>query len=251
MASYKEVPRDQKMSGDAPDGAAGAASNSAPSEQDRNYDRKETTAPAHHDSDDEPSPTHSLRMVDHYVTGRSLPTPPVMLRGREVLLAIGVFFLFSVSVGLFVVMVKDYMDRGETKCPKGNTTTCKPEPKPDTTCLTGECVEKAAFMLQLMNRSAEPCDDFWNYACGSWFARTSIPESFKSWGVGQDVEKRIKAIVRRLIERPIARETPESSERKAKTLYRACMNVKAIDRAGKTALQTIIDDLGGWAVVGR
>jgi len=245
MASYKEVPRDQKMSADAPDGAAGTASNSAPSERDRNYDRKETTAPANHDSDDEPSPTHSLRMVDHYVTGRSLPTPPVMLRGREVLLAIGVFFLFSVSVGLFVVMVKDYMDPSKRACAKGDTAPCQPD-----TCLTAPCVEKAAFMLQLMNKSAEPCDDFWNYACGGWLARTSIPESFKSWGVGQGVEKRIKAIVRQLIERPIARDTPGSSERKAKTLYRACMNVKAIDRAGKTSLETIINDLGGWAVVG-
>ena len=215
MASYNEVPRDQPAPSDAPDGAAGAASNSAPNERDMNYEIKQS--------------------------------PSVMLRGREVLLAIGVFFLFSVSVGLFVFMVKNYIEPKDNNdgCSAGDKPTCPPD-----LCLTEQCIEKAAFMLQLMNKSAPPCDDFWNYACGGWLARSVIPESYKSWGVGHDVDKRIKGIVRTLIERPIVRHSPGSSERKAKTLYRACMDVKAIDRAGKAPLERIIHELGGWAILG-
>ena len=238
MASYREVPCDEHVSNESPDGAA---TTSVHGKKVLNHDRKPTPVVVTMSSDGEASQTRSMLMVDRYLAKRSPQTPPIVLRGREVLLAIGVFFLFSVSVGLFVMMVKNTgSNYGGEQC-----ATCARH-----VCLTEECVEKAAFMMRLMNKSASPCDDFWNYACGGWLASNTIPESHKSWGVGRDVEKRIATIVRKLIEEPIVHNALTSSERKAKTLYRACMNIKAVDRAGNEPLQTIIADVGGWAATG-
>lgn len=39
---------------------------------------------------------------------------------------------------------------------------------PTATCLTSTCVQTAAYILGAMNTSANPCEDFYEYACGNW-----------------------------------------------------------------------------------
>lgn len=35
-------------------------------------------------------------------------------------------------------------------------------------CLTTECVKTASDLLQDMNLTADPCDDFHEFTCGNW-----------------------------------------------------------------------------------
>lgn len=49
-------------------------------------------------------------------------------------------------------------------------------------CLTPECVTIASSLLTTMDRSINPCDDFYEYACGGWIKTHPIPSGHARWG---------------------------------------------------------------------
>ena len=46
----------------------------------------------------------------------------------------------------------------------------------DEVCLTEACVINAANILKQMDRSVDPCDDFYSFACGGYVQDTVLPE---------------------------------------------------------------------------
>lgn len=42
-------------------------------------------------------------------------------------------------------------------------------------CVTADCVKVASVMLRAMDTTADPCEDFYQYACGSWIKQNAIP----------------------------------------------------------------------------
>ena len=64
-----------------------------------------------------------------------------------------------------------------------HTSTVLPSPSPspsptptNTVCMTESCVTLAALVLDNMDRSIDPCDDFYNFTCGGWEATNIVPE---------------------------------------------------------------------------
>ena len=43
-------------------------------------------------------------------------------------------------------------------------------------CLTESCVKTAARLLHQMDRTADPCQDFYQFACGGFLKDTVLPE---------------------------------------------------------------------------
>ncbi|MGH8219438.1 MAG: M13 family metallopeptidase [Steroidobacteraceae bacterium] len=84
-----------------------------------------------------------------------------------------------------------------------------------------------------MDRSADPCEDLYTYACGGWEKANPIPSDQSSWSVyGKltiDVRRYLWGVLQE-VSRPIATRTPE--EQKLGDYFAACMNVASIERAG-------------------
>lgn len=59
----------------------------------------------------------------------------------------------------------------------------------NSTCLTPECIRLAASYLNNMNRDANPCEDFYEFACGKYATRKVIAEHEKKVTVLSEMKK--------------------------------------------------------------
>uniref|UniRef100_A0A670IL80 Membrane metalloendopeptidase like 1 n=1 Tax=Podarcis muralis TaxID=64176 RepID=A0A670IL80_PODMU len=73
-----------------------------------------------------------------------------------------------------------------------------------------------------MDPTAEPCQNFYQYACGGWLSRHVIPETSSRYNIFDTLRDELEIILKGVLE------TPEQEDReafqKAKMLYRSCMN---------------------------
>lgn len=114
-----------------------------------------------------------------------------------------------------------------------------------TTCVTEGCINAAYHIFHSMNRSVDPCENFYEYACGGWVENNPIPESKSFWGVYSVLEEDNERIVKQLL---TGSSLTSEATQKAKTFYDACMDESTINKVGSQPLLDIINRLGGWNV---
>ena len=93
----------------------------------------------------------------------------------------------------------------------------------DWTCLTPACVHSASKMLEQMDMSIEPCDDFYNFACGNFVKETNIPDEKVSVNTFSVIGDKLQEQLRNLVSDPV-NENEAEPFKLAKYVYRACMN---------------------------
>jgi len=56
--------------------------------------------------------------------------------------------------------------------------------------------------VEALDRKADPCVDFYQFACGGWVAKNPVPADRRSYGRITEVQERNLAILRRILETP-------------------------------------------------
>ncbi|KAG7317491.1 hypothetical protein KOW79_018526 [Hemibagrus wyckioides] len=117
-------------------------------------------------------------------------------------------------------------------------------------CLTTECIEAAGSILSKLDPSINPCDDFYQYACGGWLREHPIPEDSSSYGIYPWLRQNVDLKIKELLEQPTADGDIEAVK-KAKILYRSCMNETAIELVdSKPLLKELKKREFRWPVLG-
>ncbi|CAG9759483.1 unnamed protein product [Ceutorhynchus assimilis] len=114
-------------------------------------------------------------------------------------------------------------------------------------CLTEECVRTASSLLSAMDHMADPCIDFFQYACGTWNRKHVIPEDRSSISTFEVMADQLQVILKGVLEEPLTLEDNDAT-RKAKTFYNTCMDIFQIRKLGDEPLRTVLDSLGGWPI---
>ena len=53
----------------------------------------------------------------------------------------------------------------------------------DRKCEQKECINTASYIMTNINETADPCTDFYEYACGSWLDLNKMPANQYSYSV--------------------------------------------------------------------
>ncbi|KAK9717796.1 Peptidase family M13 [Popillia japonica] len=117
-------------------------------------------------------------------------------------------------------------------------------------CLTEECVRTASSLLSAMDHAADPCVDFFQYACGTWNKKNIIPEDRSSISTFEVMADQLQIILKGVLEEPINSNDNEATI-KAKTFYNTCIDIVQIRRIGDAPLVNVLTSLGGWPVTQR
>src|SRR5258706_15920861 len=89
-----------------------------------------------------------------------------------------------------------------------------------------------------MDRSADPCTDFYQFACGGWIQANPIPADHASWGRGNELDERNKAAIKSLLDE--AARGADAGARKLGEFYASCMDEAAVERAGTAPLRALL-----------
>lgn len=97
--------------------------------------------------------------------------------------------------------------------------------------------------LSGMNRSIPPQQDFYNYANGKWWSRSSIPPERQSWGVFDQLHERNLKILHEILDRAARSRTAgaEAPMEKLGRFYRSAMDTRQIEREGIAPLRPELD----------
>ncbi|VDC06015.1 unnamed protein product [Peniophora sp. CBMAI 1063] len=185
----------------------------------------------------------------------------------QLLLILTLFFLIvsSIFIGLFAgaeTRLKATPEGGSVTVTSTITvpttiiaTTAVPAPGPTAppekpaSCLTADCVKLAASLLESMDTTQDPCENFYDYAAGGWLRSHPLPADKGRYGQFASLSNENLAIVRDILdaespsalaETALVADDEKRLLNKLRDLYESCMDEDTLAKFGDLPLREVV-----------
>lgn len=112
-------------------------------------------------------------------------------------------------------------------------------------CLTPACVQAANNARQLMDPSVDPCDNFYDYACGRSIKYAKTPRNNGNIGSLKVIAEKVDTELLDLIQAPIDLIDTKPTAM-AKQYFSDCMDVETREAVGSKPWLELVRQMGGW-----
>jgi putative endopeptidase len=98
------------------------------------------------------------------------------------------------------------------------------------------------FSIDTIDKSVDPCVDFYEYACGNWIKNSEIPPDQAQWVSFVELHERNMDIMRGILEKASTGGASRNAiDQKIGDLYGSCMDEKTVNTKGIAALKPELD----------
>jgi putative endopeptidase len=95
--------------------------------------------------------------------------------------------------------------------------------------------------LSAIDKTADPCQDFYQYACGNWIKNNPVPADQSSWGTFDLLFERNQKELRTILEDAQQHQDRSSIDGKIGGFYQSCMDVATIEKRGTDPLRSELE----------
>ena len=104
--------------------------------------------------------------------------------------------------------------------------------------------ELRVFDPSLIDKSVDPCENFYKFSCNSWFKRNPLPADQTSYGRFTELAELNRLHLKQILEAAaVPSPARTANEQKIGDEYASCMDTAAVNRIGLESLQPALDNI--------
>ena len=112
----------------------------------------------------------------------------------------------------------------------------------DTSSATPAIVRPRSFDLDALDKTVDPCADFFQYACGTWRKKNPVPPDQARWGRFNELAEYNRQLLHSILEKASADDPKRDPvTRMIGDFYQSCMDEAGADKKGASPIQSGLD----------